>query len=54
MFGALGATEILIIALGILVLFGAKRIPKIARGLGEGIREFRMVGREIEEGMEDR
>lgn len=39
--GSLGATEILLIFLVILLLFGAKRIPEIARGLGRGIREFK-------------
>ena len=40
-FGPLGATELLVI-MGILVLlFGAKKIPDLARGLGEGIRGFR-------------
>lgn len=39
--GPLGLPELLII-LGILVLlFGARRIPELARGLGEGIRGFR-------------
>lgn len=37
----LGLTEILIIAAIILVLFGARRIPDLMRGLGEGIRGFK-------------
>ncbi len=37
----LGPQEILIIALVILVLFGASRIPQFFRGLGRGIREFK-------------
>ncbi len=39
MFG-LGPTELIIIFLVILLVFGAKRIPEIARGMGKGIREF--------------
>lgn len=39
--GSLGATEIILIFLVVLLLFGAKRIPEIARGLGKGIREFK-------------
>lgn len=35
-----GWTEILIIALIILLLFGAKRIPQLMKGVGEGIGEF--------------
>jgi sec-independent protein translocase protein TatA len=37
----LGWTEILIIILIIIILFGARRIPEVARGLGEGIRSFK-------------
>jgi sec-independent protein translocase protein TatA len=37
----LGYQELLIILLIVVVLFGAKKIPDLARGLGEGIRNFR-------------
>ena len=40
MFG-LGTPEIIIIALGILLLFGAKKIPDLMKGLGSGIKEFK-------------
>jgi sec-independent protein translocase protein TatA len=36
-----GGWEILLIVLVILIFFGAKRIPELARGLGKGIREFK-------------
>ena len=39
--GSLGPFEIILIFLVILLIFGAKRIPEIARGLGKGIREFK-------------
>jgi sec-independent protein translocase protein TatA len=39
--GPLGLPELLIIALIIIVLFGARRIPELAKGLGEGIRNFK-------------
>lgn len=39
--GSLGPFELVLIFLAILLLFGAKRIPEIARGLGKGIREFK-------------
>jgi sec-independent protein translocase protein TatA len=41
MFGGIGMQEMLLIFLVILLLFGAKRIPDIAHGLGKGIREFK-------------
>jgi sec-independent protein translocase protein TatA len=41
LFGTFGAAEILLILLIVVLLFGARRIPELARGLGEGIRNFR-------------
>ena len=46
MFG-LGPWEIAFILLIVLVMFGAKRIPEVARGLGKGIREFKSATSEI-------
>jgi sec-independent protein translocase protein TatA len=48
MFG-LGTTEIILILLVILVLFGAKKIPDMMQGLGKGIKEFKKASRDIEE-----
>lgn len=42
-----GLPQLLIIFLFILIFFGAKRIPEIARGLGKGLREFKDATREI-------
>ena len=39
--GGLGWPEIIIIGLLVFLLFGPKRLPELARSLGEGIREFR-------------
>lgn len=39
--GGIGPMEIVLIVLVILIFFGAKRLPELARGLGKGIREFR-------------
>ena len=39
--GPLGVPELLIIVLIIIILFGARRIPELAKGLGEGIRNFK-------------
>lgn len=40
MFG-LGAPELIVIMIGILLLFGARKIPELMRGLGSGIKEFK-------------
>jgi len=47
MFGSIGVPEILLILLVILILFGARRLPEIGKGLGKGIREFKKASREI-------
>ena len=39
--GGLGAGELIIIALVILLLFGGKKIPELMRGLGKGVRSFK-------------
>jgi sec-independent protein translocase protein TatA len=53
-FGGLGGWEILLIMMVLLIFFGAKKIPELARGLGRGIREFKdatsEIKKEIEEG----
>ncbi len=47
LFAMPGWTEMLIIALFIIIFFGAKKIPEIARGMGKGIREFKDATKEI-------
>jgi sec-independent protein translocase protein TatA len=47
--GNLGATEIIIIVLVVLLFFGAKKIPELMQGLGKGIREFKKATRDIED-----
>jgi len=47
--GNLGATEIIIIVLVVLLFFGARKIPELMQGLGKGIREFKKATREIED-----
>ena len=47
MFG-IGMTELLIILLIVLLLFGAKKVPELARGLGTALREFRKATKDIE------
>jgi sec-independent protein translocase protein TatA len=43
----LGMGELLIIFVAILVLFGANQIPKVAKNLGQGMREFKKAAREL-------
>jgi sec-independent protein translocase protein TatA len=54
----MGGGSIILIVLVILLLFGAKRIPELARGLGKGIREFKDATKDIqndlEEGLKDK
>jgi sec-independent protein translocase protein TatA len=48
--GSFGGTELLIALVIILLLFGAKRIPELAKGLGSGMREFKRGTRGEDEG----
>lgn len=41
LFGTLGATEIIIIAFLILLLFGGKKIPELMKGIGKGVKSFK-------------
>ena len=49
MFGNLGAPEIILIVIAILILFGAKKIPELAKGIGKGMKEFKKAVKEVEE-----
>jgi sec-independent protein translocase protein TatA len=55
--GSLGGYEFLVIFLIALLLFGGKKIPELARGIGKGIREFNSaranIESEIKQGMKD-
>lgn len=48
----LGGGELVLICVVILVLFGAKRIPEFAKGLGKGINEFKKASREVTDEIE--
>jgi sec-independent protein translocase protein TatA len=39
--GAVGPSQIILIALIVLLLFGGKKIPELMRGLGKGVKEFK-------------
>ena len=50
--GSFGGLEIAVIVMVILLLFGAKKIPELARGLGQGINEFRKASSDIKNEIE--
>ena len=43
--GMLGAPEIILIILGLLILFGGRKIPELMKGLGQGMREFKKASK---------
>lgn len=48
-----GGWEWVIIVLAVLVLFGAKKIPEFARGLGKGVKEFKKAKNDIKNSIDD-
>jgi sec-independent protein translocase protein TatA len=48
MFRNLGTTEIIVIAVVIILLFGGKKIPELVRAMGEAVKEFRRAIKEDE------
>jgi sec-independent protein translocase protein TatA len=46
--GFLGGSDWVVIGIVIIVLFGAKKVPELMKGLGEGVREFKKASREDE------
>jgi sec-independent protein translocase protein TatA len=53
LFGMPSGGEWIIVILVILLFFGAKRIPELARGLGKGIREFKDATKEVKKEIDD-
>ena len=51
--GNLGGTEIIIIAIVILLLFGGKKIPELMQGLGKGVKSFKKGMKDIEDDIEN-
>ena len=49
----IGGTELLWIFLIVLLLFGAKKLPDLAQGLGKGIREFKKAAKEVDTAVEE-
>jgi len=50
--GSIGGPELFLILLIVLIFFGAKRLPDLARGLGQGIREFRKAAKDVHDDVE--
>jgi len=45
----IGVKELLLILLIVLILFGAKKIPELAKGLASGLKEFRKAAKEVDD-----
>ncbi len=48
-FGSIGPTELIIIFVIILLIFGGKKLPELAKGLGKGIREFKKATKDVQD-----
>ena len=51
--GNIGGTEIIIIAIIILLLFGGKKIPELMQGLGKGVKSFKKGMKDIADDLEN-
>jgi len=51
--GSIGAGELIIILVIVLIVFGVGKLPDVGRGLGKGIKEFRQATKEELEGLKD-
>jgi sec-independent protein translocase protein TatA len=52
LFGFIGMWETVAILAVVLVLFGAKKVPELARGLGQGIKEFKKATKEVNDDLQ--
>jgi len=46
LFGLIGTGEIIVLAVVVVVLFGAKKIPELMKGLGQGMKEFKKASKD--------
>ncbi len=53
MFGRFGMTELVVILIILLLLFGAAKLPEIGKALGKSIKEFKKAGKEIKNDIEE-
>lgn len=49
---SLGGTEVFLILAVILIFFGAKKLPELARGLGKGIKEFKDATKDVKDNID--
>ena len=49
---SLGATEITLIVLALLLLFGGRKIPELMKGLGSGIKEFKKAAKDEDKSLD--
>ena len=47
--GSIGPTELIIIFVIVLLIFGGKKLPELAKGLGKGIREFKKATKDVQD-----
>lgn len=52
--GFLGGQEIVVLLIIVILLFGAKKIPELAKGLGQGIKEFKKASSDVEKQLKDK
>jgi sec-independent protein translocase protein TatA len=48
----IGPWEVILILVVVLVLFGAKKLPELAKGLGQGIKEFKKASKEVQDDLQ--
>jgi len=53
MFSNIGTVEIIVIAVVLILLFGGKKLPELARGLGESSKELKKAKKEFSEALSD-
>jgi len=46
MLNGIGSTEVVVVGLILLVMFGGKKLPELAKGIGDSIREFRRAAKD--------
>ena len=47
--GSIGIFELFIIFIAIILIFGGKKLPELAKGLGEGLKEFKKATKEVDD-----